>query len=170
MELYSKINLPNYRFLPGRNAHPHKSGGHGWGKNLESKEFHQSLYGKENLLRDELFYQAVDLFNNAYYWESHVALEALWNGVKRIGDDGQFFKGFILLNAAGVKGRLEHYPAMQGHLHRSLEIFKLLPIKQGLYKNVSLFECLNFLEKEMPETSRFQKDEMFFPFKIYLEP
>lgn len=172
MKLYSTILMPAYRFLPGKNTHPHKVGGHGWGRELESKKFQQSLFDRDDLLEHEVFFQAIDLFNTGHYWESHVALEALWNGVKRIGADAAFFKAIIMMDAAGIKARQGMEEAKQGHLDRSLELLKSIPISKGKYKNVDLADCLNFLikDKENYINEKLNEEEIFFPFKIILEP
>jgi predicted metal-dependent hydrolase len=51
----------------------------------------------------ELFRYGIDLFNHAYWWECHEALEALWNAAGHRSPQGRFFQGIIQVAAAHLK-------------------------------------------------------------------
>ena len=51
----------------------------------------------------ETYLRGVDLFNFAYWWESHEAFEALWHGAGRRGVEADFFQALIQLAAAEMK-------------------------------------------------------------------
>jgi len=74
---------------------------------------------------------SLDLYNNQYYWESHVYLEALWHAHGRKGSVADFLKGLIKLGAAGVKIKLGQKKAGIGHLLRAKELFLSLEDSQG---------------------------------------
>lgn len=159
---YGPFPLPPYAFLPGINTHPFKEGGHGIGHHFETLDFQNSLKNK-NLFTHPVFYFSLDLFNSAYYWESHVALEALWNGAKRVGIEANFFKSLIFLNAAGIKGILRQEEAYLGHCSRALELL----ISYGHnYQNVELEECQKFLK----ETKRLSTSPFPFYLKLKTKP
>jgi hypothetical protein len=50
-----------------------------------------------------VYLRGVDLFNFAYWWESHEVFEALWHGAGRQGAAGAFFQGLVQLGAAEIK-------------------------------------------------------------------
>lgn len=116
--------LPPYAFLPGVNTHPEKPGGHMHGHkvSVEAIELQSTLSNPD-------FCYALDLFNHAYYWESHVWWEALWNKVGRKGECADFLKGLIKVAAALVKHKLEQADAAHGHLMRAQEL--LIPLQNG---------------------------------------
>jgi hypothetical protein len=61
----------------------------------------------EAALGSSVFRWGIDLFNHGYYWEAHEAWEPLWHAAKQSIQHRQFFKGLILLAAAGVEIREE---------------------------------------------------------------
>lgn len=117
------IDFPPYAFVPGRNPHPEKVGGH-----MEGVELKLSALNPQYPLENQDFLYAIDLYNYGFYWESHVWWEELWNIEGRKGDLADLLKALIKLAAAGVKQNLDHDSAAKGHLERSVEL--LLPLSQ----------------------------------------
>lgn len=112
--------LPAYIFVPGNNPHPKKEGGHMEGlPEPVATPIDLQGPGKSEFLRF-----AVDLYNQGYFWESHVYFEALWNAHGRQGSVADFFKGFIKLGAAGVKLNIDQEVAARGHFERAKELFE----------------------------------------------
>ncbi|RUZ71394.1 DUF309 domain-containing protein [Mesorhizobium sp. M7A.F.Ca.US.006.01.1.1] len=77
-----------------------------------------------------MFRWGIDLFNHGYYWEAHEAWEPLWHAAKRSAQHRLFFKGLILLAAAGVKIREGKRVAAARHATRAAALFRqvgLLP-------------------------------------------
>ena len=72
------------------------------------------------------FAYAVDLFNNGYYWESHVWWEELWHLAGRKGPIADLLKALIKFAAAGVKMELGQKPPAIGHIERGLELIEAL--------------------------------------------
>lgn len=129
--------LPAYIFVPGANPHPKKEGGHSEGQGDPQGDPVDLNHPEKN----KLLRYAVDLFNNAYFWESHVYFEALWNAHNRTGPVADFFKGFIKLGAAGVKLTISQDVSAREHFERAKELF--LDVKK--------IEGENFLGFYLPE-------------------
>lgn len=119
--------LPAYIFVPGSNAHPKKDGGHMEGL-AEPVATPVNRSKPEN---NEFLRFALDLYNNQYFWESHVYFEALWNAHQRVGSEAEFFKGLIKLGAAGVKLTIGQEVSARGHFERAKELFLVLLNDEG---------------------------------------
>ncbi|MER8440411.1 DUF309 domain-containing protein [Mesorhizobium sp. M1312] len=84
----------------------------------------------EDSLNSDVFRWGIDLFNHGYYWEAHEAWEPLWHAAQQSAQHRQFFKGLILLAAAGVKIREGKRVAAARHAARAAALFRrvaLLP-------------------------------------------
>ncbi|MER9548336.1 DUF309 domain-containing protein [Mesorhizobium sp. M0322] len=71
-----------------------------------------------------MFLWGIDLFNHGYYWEAHEAWEPLWQAAKLSAQHRMFFKGLILLAAAGVKIREGKRVAAARHATRAAWLFR----------------------------------------------
>lgn len=122
--------FPSYTHRPGITVHPNQPGGHSYGLSeplasplLAGEYPHHALY---------LF--GLDLFNHGYFWESHVAFEAIWNAHHRVGDEANILKALIKLAAAGVKAHQNSNQASLGHIKRGLELIEA--VDADILKNV----------------------------------
>lgn len=113
---YSSRPLPPYRFIPGINAHP-----------VRDPDGHS--FGREEKMTDEQeeFLFGVDLYNQAYWWESHEAWENIWMKKDKESDAGQFLQGLIQISAALIKW----------HLHQREGMAKLYKIGLGRLQSVA---------------------------------
>jgi hypothetical protein len=69
--------FPRYRYIPGRSPHPRRDRlGHSWG----APEPRTQALDAGAWRSSALYLRGVDLYNHAYFWESHEAWEALWRG------------------------------------------------------------------------------------------
>lgn len=125
MTRFSHREFPPYKFLPGKAPHPEKEGGY-----MRNQYLDPMPVTNENYFEHELYLYALDLFNYAYYWESHVYWEHLWNLAKRAGSVAETLKALIKLAAAGVKMKLGQTEAAYGHLERAIELFQSVPLPQ----------------------------------------
>ncbi len=50
-----------------------------------------------------MYLHGVDLYNQAYWWECHEALEALWHLTGHAGAEASFLQGLIQTAAANLK-------------------------------------------------------------------
>lgn len=80
----------------------------------------------EASLGSDVFLWGLDLFNHGYYWEAHEAWEGLWQVADRRGQPRIFFKGLILLSAAGVKIREGKHAAAVRHAGRAAALLRQL--------------------------------------------
>ncbi|WP_244640442.1 DUF309 domain-containing protein [Aureimonas glaciei] len=78
----------------------------------------------EAALSSESYRWGVDLFNHGYYWEAHEAWEPLWLAAKQSTPHLLFFKGLILLAAAGVKIREGKPTPARRHAGRAASLFR----------------------------------------------
>jgi predicted metal-dependent hydrolase len=145
----SKRPLPPYAFIPGRNPHPEKKGGHMEGHQVEVAP----LIPTAPFSNEDYLY-GVDLFNHGFYWESHVWWEALWNEAARKGELADFLKGLIKLAAGGVKINLSQEEVSVGHLDRAEELLAPIARKHPIYCGLNLSEllqsCADLREKSRP--------------------
>ena len=100
---YSTQPFPAYRFVPGLNPHPTEdSDGHSYGK----KEEDLTDFDPQNWKENETYLYGVDLYNFAYWWESHEVLEGLWRELPKNDPVHNFLQGLIQISAAFIKWNL----------------------------------------------------------------
>lgn len=120
---YSCASLPPYRFIPGINAHPVRDPrGHSFGRQHAALVYQ----APEKFSENEEYLVGVDLYNQAYWWESHEAWENIWHTTDKSSDDGQFLQGLIQISAALIKW----------HLHQREGMVKLFGIGMGRLRHV----------------------------------
>jgi hypothetical protein len=113
------FSFPPYIFIPGLNPHPKKEGGY----RFEQAEPVAEMIDLAHPEKSEFLQHSLNLYNNGYYWESHVYFEALWNAHSRVGSVADFFKAMIKLGAAGVKLSIHQPDQAKVHLIRAQELF-----------------------------------------------
>jgi hypothetical protein len=92
--------FPPYRFVPGLNAHPRRHPqGHAYG----TPETPPPYVPPERWRENETYLYGVDLYNFAYWWECHEALEGLWHLTGHKGVEASFLQGVIQAAAANLK-------------------------------------------------------------------
>lgn len=106
----SRTPLPPYRYLPGINAHPTRDpSGHSYGRHED-----KLLYLEPSLWRqNEPYLFGVDLYNYAFWWESHEAWESVWHTTDKDSPYGQYLQGLIQIAAAFIKWRLHEYAGVK---------------------------------------------------------
>jgi hypothetical protein len=113
--------FPDYAYVPGRFPHPTSDpAGHSYGieppipTNPEPERWQEC----------RPYLRGIDLFNNGFFWEAHVAWESLWMACERKGLIADFLKGLIHLAAAGVKA-LEGVPGgVKSHSGRGAQLWR----------------------------------------------
>ncbi|HEX7898752.1 MAG TPA: DUF309 domain-containing protein [Planctomycetota bacterium] len=97
---YSGQAFPPYRFVPGLNPHPRRHPkGHAYG----TPETPPPYVPPERWRENPHYLYGVDLYNHAYWWECHEALEALWHLTGHKGEEAAFLQGVIQAAAAHLK-------------------------------------------------------------------
>lgn len=150
--------LPLYRFIPGKNIHPNKAGGHMFENgDLITDPLDQSMPSENNFLRF-----SIDLFNHQYYWECHVYLEALWNAHGRKGTVADFLKALIKLGAAGVKINLNEATDCSDHLLRARELLMSVKATEGdLFLGFNLDDLITNIDNSILKIKNNSLDAIF---------
>ena len=101
---YSARPFPPYRFMAGVNPHPRRDPkGHAYGL----PEIPPPCVAPDRWRENEVYLQGIDLYNFAYWWECHEALEGLWHLTGHQGIEAQFLQGIIQVAAANLKRHVE---------------------------------------------------------------
>jgi len=121
---YSTLGFPIYRFLPGQMPHPRRHpGGHSYGL----QEPRPRAFSEDEWSASEDYLYAIDLYNFAYWWESHEVFEGLWYVCGRRTPAGNFFQALIQLAAANLKQVLGRERAVKNLVQGGLERLQKLP-------------------------------------------
>lgn len=136
---YSTRAFPCYRFLPGRNPHPRRNPlGHSFGP-PEPLPLH---FNQTDWSASDDYLYAVDLYNFAYWWESHEVFESLWKVFGRTTQEGIFFHALIQLAAANLKRVLGNEAAVKNLTHSGLERLQKMPRHYMGIDIAAFAECL----------------------------
>jgi predicted metal-dependent hydrolase len=140
---YSSYPFPAYRFVPGQTPHPRRNPlGHSYAqrepcpKTFPATQWHTSadyLYG-------------IDLYNFAYWWESHEVFEGLWHAVGHNSEQGNFFQALIQLAAANLKGFSGNDQAAENLLRRGLIRLQKVP---GFYMGLDVAQLVEDLQQRI---------------------
>lgn len=121
---YSSRPFPAYRFVPGKNPHPQRNPqGHSFG----CPEPDPSPCRPEDWSLSEDYRFGIDLYNFAYWWESHEVFEAFWHAAGPRTEQGQFFQGLIQLAAGNLKQFMGNETAASNLFRSSARRFSGLP-------------------------------------------
>lgn len=138
--------FPEYIFIPGKNPHPKKLGGHMEGEEDPIALVINLSHPNEN----DFFRYAIDLFNFGYFWESHVYFEALWNAHQRTGDVADLMKAMIKLGAAGVKILIGENLRAEEHRDRARELFEIVRAHQGdQYLGINILDLIQQIDSKV---------------------
>jgi hypothetical protein len=101
---YSPLAFPRYRFVPGLNPHPRRDPrGHAYG----TPEMPPPYVAPDRWRENGVYLYGIDLYNFAYWWECHEALEGLWHLTGHRGVEAQFLQGIIQAAAANLKRHMD---------------------------------------------------------------
>ena len=121
---YSTRPFPMYRFIPGRTPHPRRRP---QGHSLGIPEPRPSIFPEGGWSGSEDYLYAIDLYNFAYWWESHEVFEGLWHVFGRDTQAGNFFQALIQFAAANLKQVLGHERAVTNLVQRGLTRLASIP-------------------------------------------
>jgi hypothetical protein len=121
---YTTRPFPSYRFLPGKNPHPRRDP---LGHSYDQPEQKLLAFPPEEWQRSDDYLYGIDLYNYAYWWESHEVFEGLWHAVGHDTEPGNFFQALIQLAAANLKQFLGNEQAAQKLVRRGLARLQNLP-------------------------------------------
>lgn len=102
---WTEIPFPPYRYVPGRSPHPRTHPeGHSYGK---PEEIHPP-WNPDDWKTLERYLYGIDLYNYAYFWEAHEALESLWRAAEPASVKARFIQGLIQIAAASLHRHMGH--------------------------------------------------------------
>ena len=94
--------FPPYRHVPGTTPHPRTDpAGHSFGRTEPDDD--GSLFTADDWAVNETYLYGVDLYNYAFWWESHEQWELLWKPLDRDSREGLFLRGLIQASATLLK-------------------------------------------------------------------
>lgn len=142
---YSRLPFPSYRFLPGQTPHPRRNpSGHSYGQpEPKPAPFPAALWQTS-----EVYLYGVDLYNFAYWWESHEVFEGLWHAVGHNTEQGNYFQALIQLAAANLKHFLGNERAMHNLLQSGARRFSGLP---DFYMGVNVSDLRSGLHSSLAQ-------------------
>jgi hypothetical protein len=121
---YTVRPFPSYHFVPSKNPHPRRDPrGHSYGK----PEPKPSAFQPEDWHKSEEYLYGIDLYNFAYWWESHEVFEGLWHAVGRNTEQGNFLQALIQLAASNLKRFLGDHRAARNLLNSGLVRLRKMP-------------------------------------------
>lgn len=121
---YSACPFPSYRFVPGKTPHPRRNPrGHSFGQ----REPELDALRPDAWAESDSYRYGIDLYNFAYWWESHEVFEGFWHAAGPTTEQGQFFQGLIQLAAANLKQFMGSEEAAHNLFRRSADRFSGLP-------------------------------------------
>lgn len=107
---YSPRPFPSYRYVPGQTVHPRR---HPLGHSHGQPEPTPQLFPIDQWQLSDDYRYGIDLYNFAYWWESHEIFEAFWHVSGRGTEQGNFFQALIQLAAANLKHSMNNDAAAQ---------------------------------------------------------
>ena len=136
---YSPHPFPSYRYLPGQTPHPRRNPrGHSYGQ-LEPTP---RLFLAAQWKRSDDYLYGIDLYNFAFWWESHEVFEGLWHASGRNSVQGNFFQSLIQLAAANLKRFMGNDAAAQRLIHAGIIRLQNVP---SAYMGIDVTHLLNAL-------------------------
>ncbi len=107
---YSLRPFPPYRYIPGQTPHPRR---HPLGHSYGQPELTPQLFPADRWESSDDYRYGIDLYNFAYWWESHEIFEGFWHASGRNSEQGNFFQALIQLAAASLKRIMNNETAAQ---------------------------------------------------------
>jgi len=137
---YSPRPFPSYRYLPGQTPHPRRNPrGHSYGQ----PEPKPGLFPADQWERSDDYRYGIDLYNFAYWWESHEIFEGLWHASGRNSAQGTFFQSLIQLAAANLKRFMGNDAAAWRLVHARIVRLQNVP---SAYMGIDIMHLLNALQ------------------------
>jgi hypothetical protein len=98
----------------------------------------------------------IDLYNYAYWWESHEVFEGLWHAVGHDTEQGNFFQALIQLAAANLKQFLGNGQAAQTLVRSGLARLHNLPQLYMGIDVIALSEACRVISTPLASSTPYQ--------------
>ncbi|MDP2652539.1 MAG: DUF309 domain-containing protein [Candidatus Omnitrophota bacterium] len=141
---YSQKSFPSYRYIQGLALHPTE---HPQGHSFGRREPPPSVLAPKSWDQNEAYLFGVDLYNYAYWWESHEAWEGLWRLQPLDHPTSQFLQGLIKVSAAFLKWFLHQRRGMELTYQGAVAHLQAVRTRTRYYMGVDLDDHLKRLEK-----------------------
>lgn len=116
---YTTRPFPAYAYVPGKTPHPTRDeNGHSYNEQPQPARVE---FDVDHWQACEEYLYGIDLFNHAYWWEAHEALEAVWIAAGRKTQTGFFIQGIIQVSVAHLKRHQRFHDVAQRMAHDGLE-------------------------------------------------
>src|SRR5262245_31829542 len=132
---YSHKPFPAYRFVLGENPHPTIDPA---GHSFNVPEEDPGVLTVENWRANETYLYGVDLYNYAYWWESHEAFEALWREFAPGDTEREFLQGLIKISAALLKWHLHDWRGVDLHFDGGAGLLQKVHARFPVYMGIDL--------------------------------
>ncbi len=134
---YTNLNLPLYRYIPGKGEHPNKLK-----DQIHIPEIPESItrFSDQTWKQSKTYLYAIDLFNHGYYWEVHEVLEKIWLKIGKTSPEGIFIQGIIQLSVALLKKSQLNKNGFKRLYDKSLP--KILT-QQSVYLGIDIEKLIN---------------------------
>lgn len=140
---YSSKPFPAYRFVLGENPHPTADPeGHSYGK-----EDNAQILTTENWRTNKDYLYGIDLYNYAYWWETHESLEGLWAHFPRGVPESNLLQGLIKIAAGLYKWHLQDAAGAAHHYDGGTKLLKEAMEHSKIYMGIDLPGYLDRLAK-----------------------
>ena len=122
---YSQRPFPPYRFIQGKNPHPLQDPqGHSYGQPSEDPK----ILNPDKWYENETYLFGADLYNYAFFWESHESFESLWKRQQKNDPARHLLQGLIMISGAFLKWHAKNQQGLEslyaggiGHLQEVLD-------------------------------------------------
>lgn len=143
---YSRLPFPSYRYVPGQTPHPRR---HPEGHSYGQPDPKPTMPSTEHWQESDAYLHGIDLYNFAYWWESHELFEGVWHAAGRETTPGNFFQALIHLAAANLKHYLSNLTATRNLIHSGITRLQRLPAS---YMGVNVADLIVALENRQIDT------------------
>jgi len=159
---YSQRPLPPYRYLPFQTggSHPHPRtdpNGHSY----NNDEDYLPYFSPADWRTCEPYLYGIDLFNQAYWWEAHESLEAVWLAAGQKSTlCGTFLQGLIQLAGAQLKRFIDEPRGAQSLTRAAVDKLALI---DGIYLGIDVVELITDAKRCLGEDrGEFPRIELHF--------
>lgn len=133
-------SFPVQAYVPGRTPHAQKP--------TRDAPAHEWDGDEESLLQVDDYLWAVDLFNQAFYWEAHEVWEELWKEAQPSSPARPFLQGLIQCAAASLKARGEKWPACQALADKALaKLAAVIDASGPRYQGLDLEDFVRYFRR-----------------------
>lgn len=163
--------FPPYRFIPGLNPHPVRDpAGHSHGREHAALSYLSPEKWRDN----EPYLYGIDLYNHAYWWESHEAWEDIWHTTDKGFTYGQFLQGLIQISAAFIKWHQHQFEGLKKLYELGIARLEWVSADNPIFMGVDVEAHIAKLKKHFLLTTRAEPQEwpewnVNYPFLIVEE-